>query len=165
MSNVTSHPESAYPSAPSPPQQDGRVVGYMQPAHLPPSPQTLQVAQVESSAGFHHSLYQTKKTLNPLGVHALDVPYSPGDDPETQRIRPHHQYSNGQYHQPPLSGTTYESNVPPSYVSGPSSKPAAYVYTQAQPQQEENPTLFDFFVRVSKGRAGAVWYCISSFCM
>ncbi|KAF3137927.1 hypothetical protein TWF703_004898 [Orbilia oligospora] len=119
----------------------------------PTSPAPTTTTQVSSSTVFHNSLLQTKQTLNPAGVHVLDVPYSPGHDPEEQRQYAHHQSSNGQYQRPQAPG----EEILPAYPYGPTENNTIIIV-----QEPKKRGTWDRLTDACKSRAGGVWYCFSS---
>ncbi|KAK6347395.1 hypothetical protein TWF718_005234 [Orbilia javanica] len=119
----------------------------------PISPAPTTTTQVSSSTVFHNSLLQTKQTLNPAGVHVLDVPYSPGYDPEEQRQHAHHQFPNGQYQRPQAPG----EEILPAYPSQGVTEHNTIIVVQPKRRG-----TWDRLTDVCKSRVGAVWYCFSS---
>ncbi|KAK6519181.1 hypothetical protein TWF281_003870 [Arthrobotrys megalospora] len=125
-------------------------IGYVPPT----SPAPTATTQVSSSTVFHNSLFQTKQTLNPSGVHVLDVPYSPDHDPEQQRQHVHHQYGNGQFQRP--QAPTEEAL--PAYPANTVTENNTIIVLQERPKRG----TWDRLMGVCKSRVGAVWYCFSS---
>ncbi|KAK6334529.1 hypothetical protein TWF730_003743 [Orbilia blumenaviensis] len=134
------------------------AIGYAPPpasTYIPPtSPTYPPTTQVSSSTVFHNSLYQTKQTLNPSGVHVLDVPYSPGYGPEDQRQYAHHQFSNGQFQRPQAPG----EEILPAYPSQAVPERSTIIVVR-EPRKRGT---WDRLTDICKSRVGAVWYCFSS---
>lgn len=154
------HPYS-YPEVvqndPVPAPANDLSIGYAPtaPAYVSPaSPAPTATTQVASSTVFHNSLFQTKQTLNPSGIHVLDVPYSPGHDLEGQRQHVHHQFSNDQYQRPQAPG----EEILPAYPSQGVTENNTIIVVQEPRKRGTWDRLSD----LCKSRVGAVWYCFSS---